>query len=70
MKTKDKDTKHNLSVPELRAELHSTQEKLFRLRFKHRVTPLTNPMELRELRRHCARLVTWIREKSTAKEKE
>ncbi|MBI4386924.1 MAG: 50S ribosomal protein L29 [Elusimicrobia bacterium] len=68
MKTKDKDVKRGLTVPELRTELHATREKLFRLRFRHRVTPLTNPMELRDLRRHAARLETWIRERSENKE--
>jgi len=64
MKAKDKDAKRSLSVPELLAELHATREKLFKLRFKHRVTPLSNPMELRQLRRHAARLQTWAREKA------
>lgn len=67
MKSRDKDAKRNLSVDELRAELRSTREKIFRQGFKHKVTPLNNPMELRNLRRHVARLETWIREKSAEK---
>ncbi|MCX5787028.1 MAG: 50S ribosomal protein L29 [Elusimicrobia bacterium] len=63
MKTKEKDAKRNLSVAELQAELAATREKHFKLRFKHRAMPVTNPMEIRELRRHIARLETWIREK-------
>lgn len=63
MKNKDKDTKKNLTIDELRAELAQLKDKKFKLSFKHRVTPLGNPMELRSLRRDIARLNTWIREK-------
>lgn len=63
MKSKDKDVKKNLSAAELRAELKELREKRFRLGFKHKVTPLTNPLELRVVRRDIARLSTWIRAK-------
>ncbi|MBI4348939.1 MAG: 50S ribosomal protein L29 [Elusimicrobia bacterium] len=63
MKAKEKDAKRNLSVPELQAELRTTREKHFRLRFKHKAMPVANPMEIHHLRKHIARLETWIREK-------
>ena len=63
MKNKDKDVKRNLTVVELRSELTQLREKQFKLRFKHRVTPLDNPMELRGVRRDIARVQTWIRAK-------
>lgn len=66
MKTKEKDLKSNLSPAELKAELAQLKEKQFRLRFKHRVTPLENPLELRTLRRNIARLETWLRQKELA----
>lgn len=66
MKIKEKDKKRNLSIDELQAELRSLKEKRFKLRFKHRVTPLGNPLELRTVRRDIARLQTWIREKAGA----
>ena len=66
MKTKEKDAKRNLSVAELQAELRVTREKHFKLRFKHKAMPVTNPMEIQDLRRHIARLETWIREKELA----
>ena len=66
MKTREKDAKRNLSVAELQAELHATREKHFRMRFKHRAMPVANPMEIRDLRRHIARLETWIRQKRSA----
>ncbi len=65
MKSKDKDAKRNLSAAELRAEIKELKEKRFRLGFKHKVTPLTNPLELRVVRRNIARLSTWIREKES-----
>ena len=66
MKSKEKDQKKSLSAPELKAELGQLREKQFRLRFKHRVTPLANPLELKSLRRDIARLETFLRQKETA----
>lgn len=66
MKAKDKENMRSHSAAELRAELLATREKLFRLQFKHGVSPVKNPLELRTLRRHAARLETWIREKAAA----
>ena len=66
MKAKVREEKRSLSISELQAELRASREKQFKLRFKHRVTPLANPLELRNLRRHIARLETWIREKSAS----
>ena len=63
MKQKDKRNKASLSAGELQAELVKLQEKQFKLGFKHRVTPLGNPMELRAIRRDIARLKTWLRAK-------
>ena len=69
MKTKDKDAKRNLTVAELQSELRTTREKHFKIRFKHRVMPVENPMEIRNLRRHIARLETWIKEKESSQAK-
>ncbi len=63
MKFKERDSKKNLPVGELRSELNGLREKQFKLQFKHRVTPLSNPLELRALRRDIARIRTWIRAK-------
>jgi large subunit ribosomal protein L29 len=67
MKRKERDAKRNLSLDELKAELGKLREKQFRLRFKHRVTPLTNPLELRTVRREIARVETWVHEKGPQK---
>lgn len=67
MKANDRQAKKNLSLTELQAELRQTEEKRFKLLFKHQVTPLANPVELRSLRRHAARLKTWAREKDAVR---
>jgi large subunit ribosomal protein L29 len=66
MKAKERENLRNHSTAELRAELTQTKEKLFRLKFKHGVAPAKNPLELRNLRRHAARLETWIHEQKAA----
>ena len=66
MKAKDRENLRNHSALELRAELAAAREKLFRLQFKHGSSPVKNPLEMRGLRRHVARLETWIQEKKAA----
>lgn len=68
MKSKELLAKKNLSTQELSAELRGTREKLFTLKFKHRSGSLANPLELRGLRRHAARLETWLSERRRAQE--
>ena len=68
MKSKELQAKKNLTTQELSAELRGTREKLFSLKFKHRSSPLSNPLELRSLRRHVARLETWIGERRKSQE--
>ena len=63
MKAKEREAKKSLSTAELAAELRNSEEKAFKLRFKHAVTPVSNPLELRTLRRHVARIKTWLRER-------
>jgi large subunit ribosomal protein L29 len=67
MKAKEKQDKKGLSPKELETELRQIQEKRFKLQFKHQVTPLQNPLELRAMRRQIARLKTWINEKQESK---
>ena len=67
MKANEKQAKKSLSVKELETELRQAQEKRFKLHFKHQVTPLSNPVELRTMRRQIARFKTWINEKQESK---
>ena len=66
MKTKDKEALKNLSVVELQTELRQSREKMAGLSFKHATSPLTNPLELRTLRRRIALLETILRQKQAA----
>lgn len=47
-----------MSAQELQAAVIADQAKLGKLEFAHAVTPLANPLEIRKLRRHIARLKT------------
>lgn len=67
MKAKEKEASKTLSVKELLSQLHDAQEKQFKLKFRHQVAPLKNPLEIKHLRRQIARLKTWINEKQEAK---
>ena len=56
-----------LSVAELQKELSAALDKRAGLEFRHKVTPLKNPLELRQVRRNVARLKTHLRMKEAAK---
>ena len=66
MKAADRDAKKALSAAELLSELRQTQQKRFDLRLKRSTGSIQDPLELRRLRRHTARLRTWLRQKELA----
>ncbi|MCS7017663.1 MAG: 50S ribosomal protein L29 [Cytophagales bacterium] len=49
---------HELSVEDLESRIVEAKATLRRLRFSHAVSPLANPMQLRNLKREIARLNT------------
>jgi large subunit ribosomal protein L29 len=53
-----------LSVDELRTELGAEQDRLLKLKFAHAVSPIENPMRIRESRKRVARLNTELTVKS------
>jgi large subunit ribosomal protein L29 len=53
-----------LTEDELKSKLLETREKLFKLKFGHKTTPLKNPLEIRVLRRQIARILTIVKEKT------
>ncbi len=55
-----------MSVPELHAKLREAEENLFRMRFKHKTTPLKNGLEIRTVKRNIARFKTLLKEKAAA----
>lgn len=52
-----------LSVENLKAELASTTEMLTKLKIGHKVTPLENPIQIRDVRRSIARLNTELKKR-------
>lgn len=64
MKSQELKAIRELSANELKAQLREAEEKLFKLKFSHAVSPLKNGLQLRNLKRHRARLLTWIRQKA------
>lgn len=63
MKSQDRASVRELPVQELKVQLKECEEKILRLRFANTIAPLKNGLELRNLRRHQARLITWIGQK-------
>jgi large subunit ribosomal protein L29 len=50
-----------LSLEELKEKLNTEQSNMQNMRFAHAITPLENPMRIRESRKTIARLNTEIR---------
>lgn len=67
MKAKEKETLKTKSVAELQDLLAKAKEKKFNLLFKHRTTPISNPLEIRVVRREIALLNTLIKQKGQVK---
>ena len=55
-----------LSVEELKKTLAEEKDGLFKLKFAHAISPLENPMQIKEKRRLIARLETELTVKSKA----
>ena len=55
-----------LSVDELKQKISSEEEAIEKLRFAHAVSPIENPMRLRESKKLIARLKTELRAKALA----
>ena len=67
MKAKEKETLKTKSVAELQDLLAKAKEKKLNLLFKHRTTPVANPLEIRVVRREIALLNTLIKQKEQVK---
>jgi len=55
-----------LSFDELKQKLTSEQEAFRKLKFAHEISPVENPMKIRETRKLIARLQTELRAKELA----
>lgn len=67
MKAKEKETIKTKSLADLQDQLAKAKEKKFNLLFKHSTTPLSNPLEIRVVRREIALLNTLIKQKEQSK---
>jgi large subunit ribosomal protein L29 len=56
-----------LSEADLKARIQEDELRLKKLEFAHAISPLENPMSIRDLRRDVARLKTELRNKELAK---
>lgn len=56
-----------LSLEELQERLATEQETLRKMQFAHAISPLENPMQIREVRKTVARINTEINAKKAAK---
>ncbi|MCA6074205.1 50S ribosomal protein L29 [Fulvivirga sedimenti] len=56
-----------LSLDELKQKLASEQEAFDKMKFAHAISPVENPMKIRDTRKLIARLQTELRAKELAK---
>ena len=66
MKSEGKINLSELAVPELKVQLLETEQKLFKLRLSNAMAPLKNGVQIRNIRRQRARILTWIKQKEVA----
>jgi len=55
----------SLSVEELRQKLDAEKEGLTKLKFAHAISPIENPMKIRQSRKLIARIETVLKQKES-----
>ena len=65
MKAKQWQEIRQMTKVEMDAKLHSAEEEMFRLKFKHATTPLKDGLKIRKIRRSIAQLKTLMNEMET-----
>jgi large subunit ribosomal protein L29 len=58
---------NDMSEADLKAKVQEDELRLKKLEFAHAISPLENPMSIRDLRKDVARLKTEIRKRELAK---
>ncbi|MBR9997520.1 MAG: 50S ribosomal protein L29 [Cyclobacteriaceae bacterium] len=53
----------SLTVEELKQKLEAERESLTKLRFAHAISPIENPMKIRESKKLIARIATTLKNK-------
>ena len=57
----------NLNEQDLQGKINEDEQRLKKLEFAHAISPLENPMSIRNLRREVARLKTELKKKQAVK---
>jgi len=55
----------SLTLEELQQKLEAEKESLTKLRFAHAISPIENPMKIKETRKLIARIITILKQKET-----
>ncbi len=63
MKKREKESIRNMSDSELNAMLADLEKEIFNLRFNKKISPIDNPLRIRNLRRKIAFIKTVINER-------
>jgi len=58
------DSIKGLSVEDLELQLEQSKQRIKKLEFAHAISPLENPMSIRDLRKDIARIETLLKHKS------
>jgi len=66
MKAKQWQEIRQMTKVEMDAKLNSSEEEIFRLKFKHATTPLKDGLKIRKIRRSIAQLKTLLKENEIA----
>ena len=56
-----------LTISELQERLATEREQLVRMKLNHSISPLDNPLQIRDTRRNIARLATELRQRELTK---
>ncbi|MDR1400706.1 MAG: 50S ribosomal protein L29 [Endomicrobium sp.] len=57
----------SMTCTELESRLDDLQDRIFKLKFRHSVTPVKDPLEIRKIRRNIARVKMLITQKKEFK---
>ncbi len=56
---------NSLTLEELRQKLNAEKESLIKLKFAHAISPIENPMKIKETKKLIARIRTILKQKVT-----
>ena len=56
---------NSLTIEELKQKLDAEKESLTKLKFAHAISPIENPMKIKETRKLIARIRTILKQKDT-----